>query len=320
MSEENKLERFDREVKLLAPWIDEEKFPHYKRLKEFFGDHLYKMSELSVSPLSNSLGIMFKGKDETYISNLCTFMSEAGIEEEKIGNFKKLNTYFPGTDVLFKADFSDKNSIKVSFYHQSLISPRITASIMRGMNVQPASIEYFLDVISFLMRKKSLYIGFNYKSGTDTVLKTFFCNSIEKSGYSLCPGIASIMAKLNISSRLISLFVDFHNYLASEPQRSVFTSVVFTDKIESLVKIDYEGIYVDKVMEIYRALKIPSEEIEKLPLLCKELNTDKITYLGIKYLNDRPPVFKCYFTRRYALEDDPTQLAEILEETRWVNQ
>ncbi len=320
MSEENKLERFDREVKLLAPWLKDEHFPLYKQLKELFSENLYKMSELSFSPLSKNLGIMFKGKDDTYISNLCRFMSEAGIEEEKSGNFKKLNSYFPGTDVLFKVDFSDTGRIKVSFYHQSLISPRITASIMRGMNVQPPSIAYFLDVISFLMRKKSLYIGFNYKRDTNTVLKTFFCNGIEQSGYSLCPGIAAIMAKLNISSKLISLFVDFHNYLASEPQRSVFTSVVFTDKIESMVKIDYEGISIDKATEIYRAMKIPSEEIEKLPVLCRELNTDTISYFGIKYLNESPPVFKCYFTRRYALEDDPGQLAELLGETRWVNQ
>jgi hypothetical protein len=194
MSEENKLERFDKEVKLLAPWLEEGHFRQYKQLKELFGEHLYKMSELSFSPLSKSLGIMFKGKDDTYISNLCKFMSEVGIEEEKLVNFKKLNSYFPDTDVLFKVDFSDTGKIKVSFYHQSLISPRITASIMRGMNVQPPSIAYFLDVISFLMRKKSLYVGFNYKPDTNTVLKTFFCNAIEQSGYSLCPGIAAIMA------------------------------------------------------------------------------------------------------------------------------
>jgi hypothetical protein len=320
MSEENKLERFDKEVTLLAPWLEHEKNDRFLRLKELFSERLYKMSELSISPFSKSLGIMFKGKDEVYISNLCIFMSELGISEEKIGHFKKLNSYFPGIDVLFKVDFSGKGQIKVSFYHQSLISPRITASIMRGLNVHPSSIAYFLEVISFLMRKKSLYIGFNYKPEGDIVLKTFFCNSIEKSGYSLCPGIASIMAKLNISSKLISLFVDFHNYLASVPQRNVFTSVIFTDKIESVVKIDYEGVLLDKVVDIYRTLNISSEEIEKISSFCKELNTDKINYFGIKYLNENPPVFKCYFTRRYALEDDPSQIAELIEETKWVNQ
>jgi len=319
MAEKNKLERFEKEVKLLAPWFDEVKDSYFKKFKEFFIENLYKMSELSVSPFSNSLGNMLKGKNEEYITNVIDFMSLTGMAHEQIKNFKKLNGHFPGTDVLLKVDFSKDRKIKLSFYHQRLVSNRIAASIMRGMNIQIASIAYFVDVISFLLRKKNLYIGFNYKPEGGTALKTFFCNAIEKSGYSLCPGITAIMAKLDLSSKLISLFVDFHNYLATEPQRSVFTSIVFTDKIEPVIKIDYEGIPVDKVAEIYKSLHMPSGEIDKLYYWCKELNTDKVTYLGIKYINDHPPIFKSYFTRRYALEDDPSRLAELIEETKWIS-
>jgi hypothetical protein len=314
------LETFHKEINVIAPWFDYNSNKNFILMRDLFPENLYKMSELSIAPFSESLGIMFQGKDEKYISDLMKFMTETGIKKKQIKHFNHFGKLFPDVNILVKADFSKEGKTKLSYYHHILTSKQNAVNIMKELRINKNSIIYFLDVISFLLRKDELYVGFNFRPDGGVITKIFFCNRIDKSGSALCPAIASIMAKLNLSSRLISFFIDFHNYLAAVPHRSVFTSVIFTDKLEEIIKIDYEGIPLEKIVEIYKSVKIPQEEIEKLENQCKELNINTISYFGIKYINEKPPVFKCYFTRRYGLEDDPSKLAELIGETRWVNE
>jgi len=315
----DKLKRFDKEVKLIAPWLNPSKHKMVKKLKKLVPDELYKMSELSFSPFSSDLGVMVKGKGEKYINNIATFMSEAGLSRKGVDFFREVDSHFPDIEASLKADFSPHGKTKLSFYHHCLIPVHLAGVIMKKINISDVSVKYFIEVLSFLMREEELYVGFGFRPDGSVGLKNFFCSSIGKRKDTLCASIAAVMAKLDLSARHISLFIDLHNFLAAEPQRNVFTSIIFTDKPESMIKIDYESVPVEKILEIYKNLLMPEPEIERLSACSKGLNMDKATYLGIKYIDGKPPSFKYYFTRRYALEDDPLHFAELMKETMWVN-
>ena len=314
----NKLKRFDKEVKLIAPSLDLKKNKLYKRLKKLVPDELYKMSEFSFSPFSSDIGIMVKGKGEKYIKNIAAFMGEAGLSKKGVDFFREVDGHFPDIEASLKVDFSGDKKTKLSFYHHCLIPKHLAGIIMKKINISDGAVNYFLDVLAFLMREEKLYVGFGFRPDGTVGLKNFFCSSIGQKGSVLCPCIASVMAKLNISSKHISLFIDLHNFLAVEPRRNVFTSVIFTDKPESIIKIDYESVPVEKIAEIYKNIGMPQAEIDRLKACSEGLGMDKATYLGIKYINGKPPIFKYYFTRRYALEDDPAHIAELMQQTTWV--
>lgn len=317
--QKSKLKQFNKEVKFLAPWLKIDKNKTFKKLRELVPEELYKMSEFSFSPLSPDLGIMVKGKGKDYIENLASFMAFTGLSPEGVEFFKETDRHFPDIEASLKVDFAPEKKVKLSFYHHCLIPKELAGIMMKKINIDNNSINYFLNVIAFLMREKDLYVGFGFKSDGTVGLKGFFCSSIGKRGPALCPGIASVMAKLNLSVKHISLFIDLHNFLAADPKRNVFTSLVFTDKLESMIKIDYENAPVVKVLEIYKTFAMPEEEIKRLSLASEKLGMENLSYLGIKYINEKPPVFKAYFTRRYALEDDPAHVAELMQNTMWVN-
>jgi hypothetical protein len=260
---------------------------------------------------------MCRGTGSEFAARLAEFMGESGISEEQIGQFRRLNAHFPDTTISAKVDFSPDRPVKVQYYHHSLIPHFRVVEILRELSVAEKSITDFLD-ICYLLRNQNIYLGFHSRPGGGMVLKAFFHNFIGTQGQSLGQGIAAIMGKMGFSAPLISLFIDYHNFLATEPARGVFISAVFTSTLEQVIKIDYEDVPLEKVQEVYRSQAIPPDRISRLSDYCRELQAEHVTYFGIKYVDGAKPEFKCYFTRRYAMADDPSLLAEMLRETKWV--
>ncbi len=321
----NKLELFDKEVKLLAPWLDSER--DFIRFRTLFSKELYNMTEFS--PGSDSLGIMLEGSGEDYISNLITFMTDSGTGEEQIETFKNLNRYFKDSDpVCFKVDFSCNKDLKVSFYHRCDVSFEEAEMIMKELNIKQDSIDYLMKIAPFLSKYKTLYIALRYnlskghnrvvttKNGDlsslhpspftlhDIMFKTFFSCLTDDLGEDFYRAIAAIVVKLKLSHELIDLFAEFRKSLSSE-KHILYVSFAFTDRLERFLKFDYDEVPVPYVLDLYKRLNMSSSDINNYK---KYLNVDRFSYFGFKCINNKLPSFKTYFTRKYALRDEQEEL------------
>jgi len=305
----NKLELFDKEVKMLAPWLDTER--DFVRFKALFSKELYNMTEFS--PDTGSLGIMLEGSGEDYISNLITFMTDSGIGKEQIEIFKHLNRYFKDSDpVCFKVDFSRNKDLKVSFYHRCDVSFEEAEKIMNELKIKRDSIDYLMKIAPFLSKYKTLYIALRYNSSNDIMFKTFFSCLTDDLGEDFYRAIAATVVKLKISHELIDLFAEFRNSLSSE-KHILYVSFAFTDRLERFLKFDYDEVPVHYVLDLYKRLNMSSSDINNYD---KYLNVDRYSYFGFKCINDKLPSFKTYFTRKYALRDEQKELFKMACDVR----
>ncbi|MEQ8192031.1 MAG: hypothetical protein ABRQ39_28960 [Candidatus Eremiobacterota bacterium] len=303
----NKLELFDKEVKLLAPWLVNER--DFLRLKSLFSKELYIMTEFSPGP--DSLGIMLEGSGEDYISNLITFMTDSGIGKEQIETFKNLNRYFKDIDpVCFKVDFACNKDLKVSFYHRCDVSFKEAETIMKELNIKYDSIDYLMKIAPFLSKYKTLYIALRYNRSNDIMFKTFFSCLTDDLGEDFYRAIAAIVVKLRLSHELINLFTDLRNSLSSE-KHIVCVSFAFTDRLEPFLKFDYDEVPVSYVSDLYKRLNI--SDVNNYD---KYLNVDRYSYFGFKCINDKLPSFKTYFTRKYSLRDEQRELFKMASDVR----
>ncbi|MGV8122087.1 MAG: hypothetical protein AB2L14_20185 [Candidatus Xenobiia bacterium LiM19] len=311
--------RVAEEARLFSPWLAECEAPLFTDMCERFSGALFHMTEFSFSPGSDDVGIMFKGDGEQYFNTVLEFLEKAGIHEKGRRFLRESAALAPGSALSLKVDWSGARLPKASFYYHSLLDlPTLNACMMK-LGVDEKSRAVFLGEICFLLRKERLFAGFGVSQKDRIVLKTFFMHKTGSTAFFFPAAIAASMVLLGFPSRTISLFIDLHHFLASDPNRNVFTSYGFLPDLQPVVKLDYEDIELEKIMEIYRTFKVPEPDSLKLEKICTALGTERVTYFSLRFSRDGAVSFKCYFTRRYALISDPGTISEIFKETSWTS-
>jgi len=309
--------RVAREARLFSPWLGEDESPHFREMCELFAGQLFHMTEFSWSPGSDDAGIMLKGGGPQFSASVRDFLQKAGIHEKGLSFFDESAALAPGSDLSLKVDFSKGGRAKASFYYHNLLGLPAVNGCMAGLGIDERSRALFFGEICFLLRRERLFAGFGVSDKDRVVVKTFFMHRTAESRHYLSAGISASMAMLRFPAKTISLFIDLHGFLAADPKRSVFTSYGFTTELQPVVKIDYEDIDLDRVMDIFSTFRVPESESEKLRSICAELGSGRVTYFSLRFNRDGDPSFKCYFTRRYALMSDPGNIAGLFSETTW---
>jgi len=311
--------RVAEEARLFSPWLAEREFPIFTDMCERFSRALFHMTEFSISPGSDDIGIMFKGDGEEYFNTVLEFLEKAEIHEKGLRFLRESAALAPGSALSLKVDYSTVGLPKASFYYHSLLDLPTLNACMIKLGVDEKSRAVFLGEICFLLRKERLFAGFGLSQKDRIVLKTFFMHKTASTAYFFPAAITASMALLGFSSKTVSLFIDLHHFLNTDPNRNVFTSFGFLPDLQPVVKLDYEDIEMKKIMEIYRTFRVPEPDFLKLKKICRALGIERIAYFSIRLVRDAVVSFKCYFTRRYALISDPGHIGEIFKETSWTS-
>ena len=307
-----------KELFEIAPYLSDDNRDDLGTFLHYFQDDLPTMTEISISPHDESVGVMTRGTGEDFVESVREFLAEAGMNEESIDTFNRVEKYFPDINLLIKRDFYPNEKFKFTLYWQYLIPLQMLYRLARRFQVTPETVKFFREA-SLLLQGRSVFIGMGFSPPDKVGFKIFFTNHHRKSLQFIAPALSALLAKIGIGAEKINYFIGFHNFLNQVATGSVFTSLGFARELLPVVKVDYEIIPAQHAVQVMNALQAEPRQVERLKQVMDILRMRRLTYLGIKFQKGKMPRAKFYFDRRYSEKnsDNPEILADFLMNTIW---
>jgi len=321
------------DIRTLAPRVPVGTGSDVFVLERSFAAILEREAELSWAPGDEGVGVTLGGEGAAFCADVVGYLCRTGLHPEHCAAVRKLWERFPETGVLLKADFSPRGLSSTSIYFQHPVSFREAGVNSKIVGSGPLPVNEVRE-LGKLLGRKSTFIGVEFQHGKEftvgeesthpgleatplpPLLSLYFPHLYRKVGATFLPAVMAAMARLGISGAQIKDFTAIHALLIPHLDRSVLISVAFQERFQELIKIDFDTIPLAAVAATARQLRVSADHRRRLEQLGEELETETVTYLGVK-LGGKRARLKCYF-KRYYIDEPEALVTKLLESSHWI--
>jgi hypothetical protein len=308
---------FAEDIKAIEPFFPLAGNENFQFFTRSFRESLARDAEFSFAPCGATLEITIQDKGIRFHEKIDAFMTFLTVPEEQREKYRTINDLFPGTVTLLKVDFQSGVKSSLSIYYQTQVSVKLAARISRMLGLQEFPGETLFNFGSALGRK-GVFVGLDFKPEAPPSLALFYLIAPRKAREGI-PGILSCMESLGMGKHQKDILKMYHQPLTELIVGDLFISFLFTGKLHSLIKIDYDKTTMPLALKILRENDIADSELRRIAGFAQALDTAILNYFGMKYQDNSRLSFKCYFKRDYTRNGngEMEKVARFLESTVW---
>lgn len=264
-----------------------------ERLQPFliqFENELAKYYELSIDQYCNGLGLLTIGSGESYVQRLADFLTQEGIEKEKIDLLKSSAKLFDYKSVFFKVDLGPKGLEEFSFYFRKRA---VLNTVQQWMSIVNLKHTKTIQQLLFLLNKPHVQgLAMSFTKNAENAYKVYitlpggYLNSWHRVGVALTK---TIQIKPSVWSNLIQLLQPNYRY------RIFYSNAFIHGEIVPIAQIYMFQVPLSIVQELFKQYQFPSGSLKQVEGLLQMSSKDHIDYLALKLSKEKLLGVKTYF-------------------------
>ena len=260
---------------------------------EVFGEEMSSYTEFVAGPKGNPAGLMVRGHGEDFSKRALDWLEGWGMSTADLAYYGEMAEMFKHTNAFLKLEWHPDGQRLGAGYFRRRPPVRRILHHYHQKGISGEVLKHILWVSNVLKKDSVHFVSAAFRPGMPLRHKLYFSQALRPDNWAdVVLRVLTIMAHFRTQAETRNKFLQFHHLLAPpEKSSTLFLSFSFDQNgLHPSFKLDYPAVDPQAI----RQFATPSGPTAAFDDLCQRVESDALSYLGLRLHPGKSPDLKYY--------------------------